>query len=228
LLCCSLSQTAHAHALGIESSSTAAPKNGVQTVQAFHGGYEPGTKGLVKDCHAAPDALELCVQRPTGQATRWDTPAADDHLVASFTAEQDGLYLIHTTHAAGELGGQTKYIFSASLPIAVGESDLMITNPKEIDLLAFVSPRENHLNQPVDIYLLDKGNIPEPANVTVISAEGWAKTFKTDATGKVSFSPLWKGMYVVETSKYQPQEGVWNDKPHTHVWQSATTIFYVH
>src|SRR5690606_3168032 len=228
LLCCSLSHTAYAHALWIESSSTAAHKNAVQTVKVFYGEYEHGTKDLVKDWYADLKALELYVQHPNGQSTRLETLVADDHLVASFTPEQDGLYLIHTTHAAGELGGQTKYIFSASLPIALGESDLMITNPKEIDLLAFVSPRENHLNQPVDIYLLDKGNIPEPANVTVISAEGWAKTFKTDATGKVSFSPLWKGMYVVETSKYQPQEGVWNDKPHTHVWQSATTIFYVH
>jgi len=228
LLCSSLSHTAYAHALWIESSSTATPKNTVQTVKVFYGEYEHGTKDLVKDWYADLKALDLYVQHPNGQSTRLETHVADDHLVASFTPEQDGLYLIHTTHAASELGGQTKYIFSASLPIVVGESDLMITNPKEIDLLAFVSPRKNHLNQPVDIFLLDKGNIPEPANVTVISAEGWAKTFKTDATGKVSFSPLWKGMYVVETSKYQPQEGVWNDKPHTHVWQSATTIFYVH
>lgn len=228
LLCSSLSQTVDAHALWIESSSSSAQKNAVQTVKVFYGEYEHGTRDLIKEWYSDLKALELYVQHPNGQSTRLETRVADDHLAASFTPEQDGLYLIHTTHAAGELGGQTKYIFSASLPIVVGESDLMITNPKEIDLLAFVAPREHRLNQTVDIYLLDKGSIPEPTNVTVISAEGWAKTFKSDAEGKVSFSPLWKGMYVVETSKYLPNEGVWNGKPHTHVWQSATATFHVH
>lgn len=228
LLCSSLSQTADAHALWIESSSPSAQKNTAQTVKVFYGEYEHGTKDLVKDWYADLRALELYIQHPNGQSTRLETHVADDHLSASFTPEQDGLYLIHTTHAASELGGKTKYVFSASLPVVVGESDLMITNPKEIDLLAFVPPRENHLDQTVDIYILDRGNIPESANVTVISAEGWAKTFKTDADGKVSFPPLWKGIYVVETSKYTLEEGVWNNKPHTHVWQSATTIFHVH
>lgn len=226
LFCGSVCQNSDAHALWIESSQ-AATKNGAQTVKVFYGEYEHGTKDLVKDWYADLKELELWIQQPDGQSTRLETRAETDHLAASFTPEQEGLYLIHTTHAAGELGGQTKYIFSASLPIVLGESDLMITNPGEIDLLAFVAPREHQLDQAVDIFVQDKGSMPEDVAVTVISAEGWAKTFKTDATGKVSLQPLWKGTYVVETSKYTPQEGVWKDKAHTHVWQSATTVFTV-
>lgn len=226
LLCNCLSQTAYAHALWIEASQIG-KKNGTQTVKVFYGEYEHGTRDLVKDWYADLKELELWIQHPNGQSIRIETTVADDHLSASFTPDQDGLYLIHTTHAASELGGQTKYIFSASLPVAVGQSDLMITNPKEPNLLAFVAPGENRVKQTVDIVVLDEGNVLADAAVTVISAEGWAKTFKTDATGKVSFQPLWKGMYVVETSKYLPKEGVWNDKPHTHVWQGSTTTFIV-
>ncbi|NGM65375.1 DUF4198 domain-containing protein [Sphingobacterium sp. SGR-19] len=227
LLYCTLSQAVYAHALWIEPSSSSAQKSTVHTVKVFYGEYEHGTRDLVKDWYADLKELKLWVQHPNGQSTLLETTAADDHLAASFTPEQDGLYLIHTTHTASELGGQTKYIFSASLPVAVGQSDLMITNPKEPNLLAFVSPTENRTDQEVDIFVFDNGSAPTDAAVTVISAEGWAKTFKTDSNGKVSFRPLWKGRYVVETSKYLPEEGVWNEKPHTHVWQGVTTTFSV-
>ncbi|PRD56998.1 DUF4198 domain-containing protein [Sphingobacterium gobiense] len=226
LLCNSLSQTAYAHALWIEASQVG-KKNGTQTVKVFYGEYEHGTRDLVKDWYADVKELELWVQHPSGQSTKLETSVAADHLSASFTPEQEGLYLFHTTHAASELGGQTKYVFSASLPIVVGKSDRMTANPKEINLLAFVAPSENRVKQTVDIVVMDEGNALADAAVTVISAEGWAKTFKTDASGKVSFQPLWEGMYVVETSKYSPEEGIWNDKPHTHVWHGATTVFTV-
>ena len=227
LLCTSFSQTVRAHALWIESSPSA-KKNVTQTVKVFYGEYEHGTRDLLKEWYSDLKELELYILHPNGKSIKLETHEANDHLVAQFTPEQDGLYLIHTSHAAAELGGKTKYIFGASLPIAVNQSVQMIVNNKESGLLVFASSQEQHLGQNIDIYVLDKGIACQSTDVTVISSEGWAKTFKTDTAGKISFAPLWKGMYVVETSKYAPEEGVWHDQAHTHVWQSGTSTFHIH
>src|SRR5690606_41449265 len=90
LLCCSLSHTAYAHALWIESSSTAAPKNAVQTVKVFYGEYEHGTKDWGKDWYAGLKAPELYVQHPNRQSTRLEPHVADDALVAPPPPEQRG------------------------------------------------------------------------------------------------------------------------------------------
>lgn len=69
---------------------------------------------------------------------------------------------------------------------------------------------------------------PLPAtDVTLFSAEGWNRTFRTDATGRVAILTPWAGQYVLEVAHVADTPGEQDGRPHMKVRHVATLTFTV-
>lgn len=213
-------RTAAAHAIWIESGAKAT-KHKAHEVRIFYGEYPEGQLEPTAKWYSDLKTLEVWVTGPGQQRTKLTLTDAATHLVGSFTPGQDGLYYLSTVHAAKELGGTTKYEFSSVAPVLVGSA--AATAAPKAPLAVVVTPQEHKANELVEVQVWKDGQAFKDAKVELMSPEGWVKTVKTDANGKVTFTPKIKGSYVLEASDYQKQDGQWHEKPYTHSWQGSTT-----
>ncbi|MBE8714335.1 DUF4198 domain-containing protein [Sphingobacterium hungaricum] len=215
---------AEAHAIWIEASPIA-NKNQPQTVKIFYGEYANAEIEPTQDWYSDLKTIEVWLISPSQKKTKLTLSDQKTFLQAEFTPEEDGTYFVSTEHAAKDLGGQSKYVFSSVIPVQVGKSPSQV---KPASALAVTAQAKTFtLKDDVTLQVTAKGIAAANAEVLVMSASGWSKTFKTDQNGTINFKPLWKGNYVIETSTYQEQAGKWNDKGHTHVWQGSTTFIQV-
>lgn len=219
--CLAGASAAEAHAIWIESNAQAA-RNKPHEVKIFYGEYPEGALEPTAKWYSDLKTLEVWVSGPAQQKTKLTLTDAGTHLVGSFTPDKDGVYYISTVHAARELGGTTKYEFSSVAPVLVGNG--AAAAPAPAVPLAVVAPAKGYkAHEPVQVQVWKDGQPFKQGKVELMSPEGWVKTVKTDAEGKLTFTPRLKGSYVLEASDYQKQDGQWHDKPYTHAWQGATT-----
>jgi uncharacterized GH25 family protein len=216
--------SAVAHAIWIESPAQAA-KNKVHEVKIFYGEYPAGELEPTAKWYSDLKTLDAWVTSPTQQKTKLTLTDAGTHLLGSFTPDQDGVYYLTTVHTTKELGGTTKYEFSSVAPVRVG-SAAAITAPA-VPLAIVVQPKAYKANAPVEVQVWKEGKVFPDGKVELMSPEGWVKTVKTDAAGKVTFTPKMKGSYVLEASDYQKEDGEWNQQKYTHFWKGATTRIQV-
>ncbi|KUG09161.1 DUF4198 domain-containing protein [Solirubrum puertoriconensis] len=213
--------TAAAHAVWIESAAKAT-KNKAHEVKIIYGDYAEGAIEPTAKWYSDLKTLEVWVVSPSQQKTKLTLTDAGTHLTASFLPEADGLYYVTTVHATKELGGTTKYEFSSVAPVLVGSAPPALAAPAS-PLAIVAAPKAYKAGAPVEAQVWKAGQPFKNGKVELMSPEGWVKTVKTDADGKVVFTPKLKGTYVLEASDYQEQAGEWHQKPYTHFWQGSTT-----
>lgn len=213
--------TAAAHAIWIESSAKAT-KNKAHEVKIFYGEYPEGEIEPTEKWFSDLKTLEVWVISPSQQKTKLTLTNASTHLIGYFTPEQDGIYYITTVHTTKDLGGTTKYEFSSVVPVLAGSAAPVVAAPT-VPLSVVVQPKAYKTNELVEVQVWKEGKAFKDGKVELMSPEGWVKTVKTDANGKVKFTPKVKGSYVIETSDYHKEDGEWNQNKYTHSWQGATT-----
>jgi uncharacterized GH25 family protein len=219
------STEARAHAIWIESNSKAT-KNKVHDVKVFYGEYPSGVSDSTAKWYSDLKTLEVWVTSPSKKRTKLELSDLSTHLTSSFIPDEDGLYYISTVHTTKDLGGKTKYEFSSVAPVLSGKATaapLTLEQP----LAVIVKPDEYKVNNLVEIQVWKAGQAFVDGEVLIMSPEGWVKTVKSDANGKVSFTPKLKGNYVIETSEYKKEDGEWNAKQYTHTWKGSTTRILV-
>ncbi|MBT2559427.1 DUF4198 domain-containing protein [Hymenobacter sp. ISL-91] len=220
---------ASAHAVWIESI-TKATKNKAHGVKIYYGDYPEGVIEPTQKWYSDLKTLEVWVVSPSGKKTQLPLTDAATHLTASFTPTEDGLYHLTTVHVTKELGGTTKYEFSSVAPVLAGSATTTTTTAAaapQVPLSIVTAPKSHRVNTPVEVQVRKDGQPFQDGKVELMSPEGWVKTMKTDANGKLVFTPQLKGSYVLEASDYQAQTGEWNQQNHTHFWQGATTHIVV-
>lgn len=219
------SSAASAHAIWIESSAKAA-KNQPHAVKIFYGEYPEGEIEPTAKWYSDLQSLEAWVVSPSQKKTRLTLTNAATHLTGSFTPTEDGVYYVTTVHTTKDLGGTTKYEFSSVAPVLAGRTAAAVTAPGA-PLAIVAAPKEHKLNAPVEVQVWKDGQPFKEGKVELMSPEGWVKTVKSDANGKVVFTPKMKGSYVLEASDYRPETGEWHQQSYTHAWQGATTRIVV-
>ncbi len=214
-----------AHAVWIETEGKAA-KNRVQVVKVFYGEFPEGLPDSTSKWYSDVKSLEVYVTSPGGKRTKLKLEDAFTCLNASFTPQEEGLYYISTEHTAQDLGGTTKYTFIAMKPVLVGDSGTAERLP-DVSLAILSDPAGYSIKKQIELTVLNNGQPYAGGEVQIMTAAGWVKTIKANQEGKIRFTPVLKGAYVIETSTYTKQEGEWNQKAFTHAWSGATTHLIV-
>ncbi|MGJ1362552.1 DUF4198 domain-containing protein [Sphingobacterium spiritivorum] len=217
-------QVAMAHAVWIESKASAS-KNQPHDVKIFYGEYASGEKESTDKWYSDLKNLEVWLTTPDNQRVKLDVKDEQEHLSTSFVPEKDGVYYISTVHATKDLGGTTKYNFSSLVPVRVGKLAISATSPKDLPFSVEKITTSGKKKSEIEVLVSSNGKAVKDAEVIVMSETGWTKTLKTNENGVVSFSPQWKGNYVVEASQMNEETGRWNDKDYTRNWHGTTTFF---
>lgn len=214
-----------AHALWIETRATG-KKGQKQEVRIVYS--EPGDEPeKVKDWYSDIREFSLWLIGPDNTRKQLTVTPADNHFVAEFTPEQDGVYTLAVRHDAKDLGGTTKYQFNATATVAVGaKAAKQPASGHEIDVVRDLS-KPYKVGKPVLLTGLFKDAPAEKLTVSVHSPSGWNREVVTNTTGVAEFIPLWPGTYRIEASRSQKEDGEHHGKAYKAVWRCATQVFEV-
>lgn len=216
-----------AHALWIETASTA-KKGHAQSVKVFYGEYATKELEEIGKWYSDVKDFTLWLTVPGKEKVKLSTVAGTNFYSASFTPDEDGIYLLTVSHEAKDLGGTTKYEFSSVAAVAVGKSNAVdhASIPNSINVAA--NEAKNYkVNSPVQLKAVLNGQPVANKPVSIFSPEGWSKEFTTDDNGSISFTPQWPGRYVLELSNFEKVNGEHNGQSYTAAWQGATSSFEV-
>ncbi len=217
------SKAIFAHALWIETNSLGT-KGQAHEVKVYYGEYASQEIDPVDKWYSDVKEFTIWLTTPNQEKIQLQKNPAADYIASSFVPTEEGVYTLTIAHAAKDLGGTTKYEFSSTALVAVGEGTLQ---PLDLSLYVQVPPTIYSKDGVVDAVVIQNGQPLADAEVSVMSGEGWTKVFKTNTAGKISFPAIWKGNYVVEASHVEKKEGVWHEKPFKRTWQGATTFVQV-
>lgn len=217
-------QVTQAHAIWLESHPIGT-KNTSHVIRVFYGEYATGEIEPTIGWYS--DLKELTVQLigPNQKLQTLTLEDKGDFLEGSFIPSEDGIYQVFTSHAAKDLGGETRYEFVSQTRVKVGEGQAIPAIPLGHQLV--IDAKVPPVGARIPLLLTKDGNPVVEKEILVMSSEGWSKSYKTDQEGKILIEALWPGKYVVEYSHMQQQEGVWHDKPYKKNWQGLTTSFLV-
>lgn len=218
---CSFS--ASAHALWIESNPLAV-KNKAHDVKIYYGEYATNEIEPIDKWYSDVKDFKIVLTTPGQQKMELTKEASADYFTSSFIPEEDGIYILSVVHSAKDLGGTTKYEFSSVALVTVGQTTTALLN---LPFCVQIQPKVFQSGQVIDALILQNGKPVPDAELLVMSQEGWSKTFKADAEGKVRFPGIWKGKYVLEASLSKDEGGQWHDKSYKRTWQGATTSLQV-
>lgn len=217
-------QTVDAHAIWLESSAKGI-KGQQQQVRVYYGEYATAELEKTSDWYSDLRTLEVYVLHPDQSQTKLALEDKGDHFVANFTPDQDGLYLLYTSHPTKDLGGQTRYEFTSQVPVQVGAANAVAKGRLSYQLLTDAKLFKK--GQKVAISLTKDGQPLKDQDVLLMSASGWSKTYKTDASGVALVDVLWSGNYVAEFGHSEEATGNWHGKEYKATWQGITTSFIV-
>ena len=217
-------QVSYGHALWIQ---TKAQSNINQTheVKIFYGEFESQEFDEVDKWYSDVKDFKLYLTLPNGERKELDTKADKNCFTANFSPDQEGVYTLHVDHPAKEMYEGRRFDFSSTAFVSVGEKS---TNPT-IASPFFIQTSSNAVNtgDSVEAFVLVDQKPAENIEVQIIRADGWIKTVKTDKQGKISFSPDWKGNYILEASQTVEKKDQWEGKPLNSIWRGSTTLIQV-
>lgn len=214
------------HALWIKTDISG--KIGKQhKVEIFYEEFADGTREDVKDWYSDVKEFRLWLISPSGEKTELVCNAGTDRFTTSFTPDREGTYTLEISHEARDLGGTTKYQFNAQALVNVRTKELK-PGFTENELTTWPESLSYKADRKVNIKSLLKGEENSDIRVTVFSPTGWNKVFSPDDKGVITFTPIWKGDYIIESTHYNGAEsGSHGDQSYESVWRCATMRFHV-
>lgn len=216
-----------AHALWIETK-TQGKIGQAQEVKIYYGEYATNEREEIAKWYSDVKEFTLWLSVPGKEKVKLTTSAGTNFFSATFTPEQDGLYVLAISHEAKELGGTTKYVFSSVASVNVGKINPLIQQSLPNNLKVSVNEAKVYkLHAPVSLKALLDGKPLANKQVSVFTPQGWSKEFTTDENGAIAFDPIWPGRYVLEVSNYEKINGEHNGKKYDAAWQGATSSFEV-
>jgi uncharacterized GH25 family protein len=218
---------ASAHALWIEVKTNG--KIGqAEEVKIFYGEYASNERDEISKWYSDVKEFTLWLTTPGKEKIKLTTVAGSNFYTAKFTPEKEGLYVLTVSHDAKEIDGTTKYTFSSVATVAVGKANTIDQSTIPNTLQVAVNEAKIYkVNAPVNLKAVLNGKPLANKHVSVFTPEGWSKEFTTDATGSISFNPIWPGRYVLEVSNYEKTGGEHYGKKFEAAWQGATSSFEV-
>src|SRR3546814_66056 len=209
-----------AHALWIEAHPEG--KSGkAHTVKVFYGEPSADTPDKIADWWSDVASFSLWLIKPDGSKEQLKTTAQGDHFAATFTPSGDGVYSLSVSHNVAEISGGTLYQFNATALVTVGKGGDV--SPEYAagsnELYLFAEPSASlRTGRELAVSALQSDGPAAESYISAFAPTGWAKSFQADASGKGSFVPEWKGVYLLEAGKGEEVTG----KDYENVYRIAT------
>ncbi|MCW3464214.1 DUF4198 domain-containing protein [Chitinophaga nivalis] len=220
LLCC---HSLFAHALWMETTTTG--KVGQpQQVNIYLGEYAENQRDSIQHWFSNMASFDLWLVKPDGQKEKLTCVPNGNHFTATFTPAAEGAHLLTIDHTVKQVYGENKIHYYALGLVKVNGSLKGAERLKEhIDFALLTdNARSGKLNQDAKVQLRYKNTPPTGGDVTVQAPTGWAKKFKTNPAGDMSFSPAWAGRYMLEGTFLQNEAGKHEGKDFKNIWHCVT------
>lgn len=200
--------SASAHAVFIETSLKG-NKGKIHTVKVVYG--EPDEHELISKWWWYKDGTQITLTliKPDGSTAALITTAQGDHLLASFTPDQEGVYHITLKKDTDRKeGAKTQYQINAIATIQVGNSTIGNTATTiDNELFVFTNNIVSKNKKELSLTLFEKGKPAANTAVQIIAPSGWIKWLQTNDQGIIKFTPEWTGKYFAEVSKREKATG---------------------
>lgn len=220
------SNATFAHALWIETASSG--KLGQKhAVKVFYGEFVANERDSVAKWYSDVKDFSLWLVGPDQKKVQLSLTPETNYVETSFTPEQSGGYTLLISHEAKELGGATKYHFLSSATVSVGNALPKIKDNSNVLAIHSSDVLAAKINKPLELKAILEGVAANAKAVTVFSPNGWSKELLADVNGAVSFTPLWKGRYVIEVNDMDKTPGQHYGKDFKSTWKGATYSFEV-
>lgn len=222
LLCCSL-QSLFAHAIWIETV-TSGKIGQSQEVKVFLGEYAGNERDSIEHWFSNMKDFTLYLVKPDGQKEKLTCTPNGNYFTATFTPAVAGTHLLTIDHTVQEVYSGSKIHYYAMGLVKVNNALNGVDNVKEHTDFSLLTnfQKSNKLNQPATVQLSYKKGIPAAGEVTVQSPEGWTKAIKAGPAGNITFSPAWKGRYMLEGTFTETASGQHEGKDFNKVWHCVT------
>jgi len=214
-----------AHALWIETTSTG-KLNQKQQVSIYYGEYAENERDSVSHWFSDVKEVKLWLVSPDNKKVELTTTAEAIRLVADFTPTVNGTYTLLVDHPVKDVPRTTLYQFISSATIVVGNGNTSSSN-QNINSLSLHATATYKVNKSSTVDAFFNNTKSTDITFSVVSPTGWTKTFKADANGNLTFTPIWPGDYYVEAFHTEKVKGEQNGKPYESVWRGATYIITV-
>lgn len=218
--------SANAHYLWLETNGSG--KSGQEhEVRVHYGEYTYGVIEKVEgEAFPLVSKFTLWVIAPDGTKTELKTAAKEDHYVAHFTPNQNGVYTIALNNNEIDVIDYTQYDFgifkthyhsTAKVQVGNSDADTKTINPEGIVVKQLAQDGDE-----VKLQVLYKGKPLAQNELQVYVADLWSKTLHTDDNGEVSFALPWDTKYIVETTTKEEIPGTYNGEAYEFIWHCAT------
>lgn len=200
---------ASAHAVFIETALKG-KKGGVHTVKVVYG--EPDEHEAISHWwwYKNGDIVDLVLIKPDGSKESLTTTVKEDHLLASFVPEQDGVYHVSLRkNTDRKEGAKIQWQINAVATIQVGNSTVgNVASNIDNELLVYTASNALKNRKEIALVLYEHGKPLANSAFQVIAPSGWVRWVETDDKGTARFIPEWKGKYFVEVSKREKVDGM--------------------
>ncbi|MEQ9439338.1 MAG: hypothetical protein RIG62_09830 [Cyclobacteriaceae bacterium] len=215
--------SSYAHALYIDTEVTG--KSGSShAVKVYYSEFADRKDEKIKDWYSDVAAFELWVVAPDGKRSQLPTTAQDDHYVAKFVPEQQGIYRLEINHTAEDPGDGTAYQFNAFAHVQVGKASPTPPITGNSNVLALIeegSSLKNDKTKTFKTYL--NGELKGNVTTTVFLPSGETKEIESNAEGVLEIDLEEEGRHFLEATVYHKDEaGETKKATYKSVWRCAT------
>ena len=214
---------ASAHAIWIETDPVA-KKAASHQVKVFFGEYGDNERDTVAKWFSDLKEIKLWLVSPDGTKTQLSTSDGVNHLSASFTPKEDGVYTLLIAHVVKDMHGKSKIEYNASATVLVGKqaaANKASFNPNEISVFT-ETPWMAKLQSPIKLQSFYQNKPAAKQKVQVVSPSGWEKVLYSAEDGTTTVTPVFTGVHMVELMQQVKEPGEHNGKPFESTWKIAT------
>jgi uncharacterized GH25 family protein len=190
--------SAQAHYIWIELKGEKAVGQ-TQEVRIYYGEFNEGVREVKGGRLEEVAGIESWIITPSGKRVPLNIAIDASYYRATFQALEKGIYRVVAVNVTRDVVDWSKHKIGIVRPVYYTSREVMIgssetsTDNSELPQLSIVSTdKQNNYqvlfnNQPV-------------ANAKVLfhAPNEWSKELQTNQDGKVAFTPLWKGQYIIE------------------------------
>lgn len=212
-----------AHALWIETAALGT-KSEEQEVRIYYGEYSQGLIEPLDKWYSDLKDFKIYVLSPSLKKTELMKTALSDYYKASFMPTEEGTYILFIEHPAKDPYITTAFEFLAIAKVQVGH---ITSTPIGLSLNIDLDPKNYKVGDTINVKITRNDTVFANAEVEVVLPDGWARKFKTDKTGTISFNSPVKGKYLLEVTDTEDRKTNWFGITIDKIWRANTFVIFV-